>query len=358
MTHSDTRRYARQLTLQEIGTEGQLKLAGASVVVVGAGGLGSPVLHHLVASGVGTVGIVEFDAVDVSNLHRQSLYSTSDVGRDKLIASAERLRAVNPEVQVVPHAVKLTAANADGVLSRYNLVIDGSDTFTTRYVVNDAAVRAGIPNVYASVNQFSGQASVLGAPNGPCYRCLFPDPPPAGLIPSCEDGGVLGVVPSLLGTVQATEALKWILQIGEPLVGRLLLVDALAMEFREIRFDRDPACPTCGDGKQPVAVAETPEITVSELRQRLSGPAPPALVDVREANERQPGDLGGQQIPLGMLDIRLFELDDVRAKPVVVYCAAGGRSARAVQMLRDRGFDARSLRGGMTAWRASSDRDA
>ena len=354
MTFADTQRYARQLTLSEVGPEGQRKLAKAAVVVIGAGGLGSPVLQHLVASGVGTVGVVEFDTVDISNIHRQTLYSTGDVGHAKAEASVDRLRDVNPSVQIVSHAIKLTADTADGVLADYDLVVDGSDTFATRYVVNDAAVRVGIPVVYASVNQFSGQASLLGAPNGPCYRCLFPEPPPPGLIPSCEDGGVLGVVPSLLGTIQAAEALKWILQIGEPLVGRLLLVDALSMEFREIQFDRDPACPACGDQRRQVAVQETPEITAADLRQRLVDPEPPALLDVREASERRPGDLDGRLIPLGTLDVRTFELDDVRDAPLVVFCASGGRSARAVQLLRDRGFDAVSLRGGMTAWHASA----
>ncbi len=354
MTPVDTRRYARQLTLREIGADGQRKLAEASVVVIGAGGLGSPVLHHLVASGVGTVGIVEFDTVDISNLHRQTLYSTSDVGVDKLTASAERLQAVNPDVRIVPHALRLTSATAVDVLSEYDLAVDGSDTFTTRYVVNDAAVQVGIPVVYASVNQFSGQASLLGAPDGPCYRCLFPEPPPAGLIPSCEDGGVLGVVPSILGSIQAAEALKWILQIGDPLVGRLLLVDALAMEFREVRFGRDPLCPTCGDSRHPVKVSETPEVTVRRLRRRLEGPNPPTLIDVRDPEERQPGDLEGTSIPLATLDARGSELEAFRGKDVVVYCAAGGRSAQAVRFLRERGYEAESLRGGMAAWHASA----
>ena len=350
----DTRRYARQLTLREIGADGQRKLAEASVVVIGAGGLGSPVLHHLVASGVGTVGIVEFDTVDISNLHRQTLYSTFDVGVDKLAASTERLQAVNPDVRIVPHAIKLTSATAVDVLAGYDLVVDGSDNFATRYVVNDAAVGVGVPIVYASVNQFSGQASLLGAPGGPCYRCLFPEPPPVGLIPSCEDGGVLGVVPSILGTIQATEALKWILQIGAPLVGRLLLVDALAMEFREVQFGRDPMCPTCGDHRRPTEVTETPEVTVRELRRRLEGPSPPALIDVREAGERRPGDLDGESIPLPTLDIREPELEAFRGRDVVVYCAAGGRSAQAVRFLRERGYKAESLRGGMAAWHASA----
>lgn len=351
MTTLDRHRYARQLSLTEVGEAGQRRLAEASVLVIGAGGLGSPVLHHLVASGVGTVGIVEFDTVDVSNLHRQTLYSSHDVGEPKVDASSRRLLAVNPEVRIVPHAVQLHPENSDDLLASYDLVIDGSDTFTTRYAVNDAAVRAGIPLVYASVSQFSGQASVFGWKGGPCYRCLFPDPPPPGLIPSCEEGGVLGVVPALMGTIQATEALKVILEIGEPLSGRLLLFDALSMEFRELHIDRDPNCPMCGDQPRRVQSNSIPEVTSTMLREYLGSSTPPVLLDVREAKERLADHIAGRHIPLGMLDIRAFELDDVRDQPMVVYCASGGRSAQATRLLRDRGFDARSLRGGIQAWR-------
>lgn len=351
MTDLQRLRYSRQMRLPEVGQEGQRRLSDASVLVIGAGGLGSPSLHHLAASGVGRIGVVEFDTVDVSNLHRQTLYSTADVGSPKLDATMRRLADVNPHVELVPHAGRLRADNARDLVGGYDVVLDGSDTFSTRYAVNDASVATGVPTVYASVNQFSGQASVLGAENGPCYRCLFPEPPPAGLIPNCEDGGVLGVVPALLGTIQATEALKLILGIGRPLIGRLLLVDVLAMETREIEFAKDPDCPACGADRQPVAADDVREVTVSELRGRPDGSY--VLLDVREPSERERDDVGGRLIPLGQLGARVAELDDARDRPVVVYCASGGRSAQAARLLGERGFDAVSLRGGLAAWRAS-----
>ena len=355
MTAPDTLRYARQIRLPEVGIEGQVHLSEASVLVVGAGGLGAPVLHHLAASGVGRIGIVEFDDVDLTNLHRQTLYATPDVGRPKIEAAQERLRLINPSVTVEAHAARLTAANADLLIGGYDLVLDGSDTFPTRYAVNDASVRTGTPNIFASVSRFSGQASVFGTETGPCYRCLFPEPPPPDLIPNCEEGGVLGVVPSLLGMIQAAEAIKWILGIGTSLVGRLLLVDVLTMEFREIAVEKDPGCPACGSGELHAPEAEVvSEITVGDLRKRLGTGAGPVLVDVREATEHHADNLGGRLIPLGQLDIRAFELDDVRDQDIVVYCASGGRSARGAQALRDRGFRAVSLRGGMEAWNAMS----
>ena len=357
MSGFDTLRYARQIRLPDVGVEGQQRLSEAAVLVVGAGGLGAPALHHLVASGVGRVGFVEFDHVDVTNLHRQTLYATNDVGRPKAEAARERLAAINPEVTIEAHPVRLGAENAEALLASYDLVLDGSDTFGTRYVVNDASVRTRTPNVFASVSQFSGQISVFGTETGPCYRCLFPDPPPRDLIPNCEDGGVLGVVPSLFGTLQATEALKWILGIGESLTGRLLMIDALAMEIREIAVDRDPECPACGRPavrRAPSVPDDEPvEITVAELRSRLDS-TPPVLVDVREASEHRAGNLGGRLIPLGQLEVRAFELDDVRDDEIVVYCASGGRSAVGARVLRERGLRARSLRGGMEAWNALS----
>lgn len=355
MSPDDTLRYARQIRLPEVGLEGQERLAEASALVIGAGGLGAPALHHLVASGVGRVGFVEFDEVDLTNLHRQTLYATPDVGRPKAEAARERLESVNPGVRVEAHAARLTPSNADALLSSYDVVLDGSDTFATRYAVNDASVRTATPNVFASVSQFSGQASVFGTEHGPCYRCLFPDPPPPDLIPNCEDGGVLGVVPSLMGLIQASEALKLLLGIGEPLVGRLLMLGVLRMEVREISVERDPACPACGrDPRVPLPSVEGPtEITAAELRDQLRV-ARPRLLDVREASERRPGDLEAPLIPLGQLEARAFELDDARGQEVVVFCASGGRSAQAVRLLRARGIRAVSLRGGMTAWRASS----
>ena len=355
MTPQQSLRYSRQIRLPDVGVDGQRRLAEGSALVVGAGGLGSPALHQLVASGVGRVGFVEFDHVDVTNLHRQTLYATPDVGRPKVEAAAERLRAVNPDVAVEPHAMRLSAENAGDLLSDYDVVLDGSDTFATRYVVNDASVRTGTPNVFASVSQFSGQASVFGTEAGPCYRCLFPDPPPPDLIPNCEDGGVLGVVPSLLGLVQAAEALKLLLGIGEPLVGRLLLMDVLTFEVREIAVERDPGCPACGDHRRALAppVDGPDEITAAELRQRLAGDAP-ILLDVREASERRSEDPDARHVPLGQLETRAFELDDVRDRDVVVFCASGGRSMKAARLLSERGFRASSLRGGMTAWHALS----
>ena len=287
--------------------------------------------------------------MDVSNLHRQTLYSTHDVGVPKLDAALRRLRDVNPDVDLVAHPGRLAADNAEEIVGAYDIVLDGSDTFSTRYVVNDASVATGVPVVYASVNQFSGQASIFGLENGPCYRCLFPEPPPAGLIPNCEDGGVLGVVPSILGTVQATEALKLILGIGRPLVGRLLLFDALAMEMREIGFSKDPDCPACGANRQPVATDDVAEVTAAELRARPEGTY--ALLDVREPYERRASHVGGQFIPLGEIEDRMSEI--ARAQPVVVYCASGVRSAQAARLLAAQGYDVSSLRGGMAAWQAS-----
>jgi adenylyltransferase/sulfurtransferase len=348
-------RYSRQSILPEVGPEGQARLAAASVLVVGAGGLGSPALTYLAAAGVGRLGVVEFDAVEESNLHRQTLYATPDVGRPKLDVAAERLRALNPLVDVVPHAGRLDAGNAERLVGAYDLVLDGTDTFATRYLVNDASVLTGTPNVYASVGQFEGQASVFGAPGGPCYRCLFPEPPPPGLVPNCAEGGVLGVLPGLLGTIQATEALKVLLGVGRPLVGRLLLLDALSMEARTLEVPRDPACPACGDTPsisqiQPMP-PPVPEITVRDYKERLDADDAPFLLDVREPKEYEGANLGGALIPLGELPDRLDEIADHRDDEVVVHCRSGARSAKAVELLRAEGFsDAKNLKGGIHAW--------
>ncbi len=352
MSPSQSQRYARQIQLPEIGEAGQKRLADASCLVVGTGGLGSPALHHLVASGVGRVGFVEFDDVDITNLHRQTLFSTQDVGRPKAQAALERLRAVNPEVTVECHPKRLDADNADTLLAGYDVVVDGSDTFATRYVVNDAAVRTGTPDVFASVGPFSGQASVFAAADGPCYRCLFPDPPPPGLIPNCADGGVLGVVPSLFGTIQASEALKLLLGIGDPLIGRLLMIDLLAVEVREIGIERDPQCPACGLGRLAPA-AEAGEISPGELRARMTDGGV-ELLDVREPGERAEDHIGGTHIPLGMLEARLFELEARKPEEIVVYCKVGGRSAQAAHLLAERGHRVLSLRGGLDAFRRLS----
>ena len=338
------------MRLDDVGEAGQKRLTNASVLVIGAGGLGSPALQHLAGSGVGSLGIVEYDQVDLSNLHRQTLYTTKDVGRPKVDAALARLSAVNPLVDIKVHPFKLDASNATQLFEDYDLVLDGSDTFSTRYVVNEASVRTRTPNVFASVSQFSGQASVFGTEDGPCYRCLFPAPPPAGLIPNCDEGGVLGVVPALLGTIQATEALKLILGIGTSLVGRLLLVDALDLTTREIAIERDPGCRACGSGERLVDERPVEEVTAARLREELASSSPPHLLDVRTDAERVEGHIGGRSIPIEQLRDRLGEADDLLGQDVVVYCASGVRSERAVRELVARGHSARSLQGGMHSW--------
>lgn len=356
----DMTRYSRQILLPEIGLAGQERLRQSSVLVVGAGGLGSPVALYLAAAGVGRIGLVDPDRVEVSNLHRQVLYGTADVGRPKVEAAAERVHALNPTLDVAAHPVRLDVTNADDLLAAYDVVADGTDTFATRYVVNDASVRTRTPNVFASVSRFDGQASVFGVPGGPCYRCLFPEPPPDGLVPSCADGGVLGVLPGLLGMIQATEALKVLLGIGEPLVGRLLLVDARSMAFRTLMVDPDPACPVCHAETRSSAAATPPtlqqgrirEIAPQALRDRLDGPSPPFLLDVRRPEEKALADLGGANIPLNQLPWRIGELDAHRDDELLaVYCRSGGRSAQAAAYLQEKGFrNVVSLRGGTLAW--------
>lgn len=349
-------RYNRQVLLPELGEDGQRRLAASAVLVVGAGGLGAPALTYLAAAGVGRIGIVDFDTVEESNLHRQILFSTEDVGRDKTEAASARLQALNPLIDVVGYDQRFDAASALDLLDGYDLVLDGTDTFATRYLVNDASVLAGVPNVFASISRFDGQASVFGAPGGPCYRCLFPEPPPAGLIPNCAEGGVLGVLPGLLGTIQATEAIKWLAGMGDPLVGRLLLADALGMDFRTLEIERDPTCPVCGDhptitSLSPEPMSSVPELTVTEYKALRDGDDPPFLLDVREANEYQAANLNGALIPLGQLPFRLHDLEEHRDEPIVVHCRSGARSAQAVQFLRENGFEgAVNLKGGIHAW--------
>ncbi len=357
---ADAERYNRQMLLPEVGPAGQARLAEASVLVVGAGGLGSPVALYLAAAGVGRLGIVDDDRVDASNLHRQILYATADVGRLKTEAAAERLRALNPSVTVERHDERLRADNAEKLISGYDIVADGTDTFATRYVVNDACVATGRPNAFASVSRFSGQASLFATADGPCYRCLFPEPPPAGLVPSCAEGGVLGVLPGLLGTVQATEVLKWILGIGETLAGRLLLVDALDMRVQTLTVERDPTCPVCSNGHngrtlEPSAPVTIPEIGPRDLKALLDSDEPPFLLDVRGADEQAIAEIGGALLPLGELPWRVDELEPHRDGRIVVHCRSGARSAQAVQFLRERGYNAVNLRGGILAWSAEVD---
>jgi adenylyltransferase/sulfurtransferase len=366
LARDEVERYARHLSLPEVGMEGQRRLKAARILCVGAGGLGSPIALYLGAAGVGTLGIVDHDVVDVTNLQRQVLHGTPDVGRPKIASAVDRLRALNPHVVVRAFEVRLTSQNALDILRDFDVVVDGTDNFATRYLVNDACVLLGKPNVYGSVFRFEGQASVFGVNGGPCYRCLYPEPPPPGAVPSCAEGGVLGILPGLVGMIQATEALKLVLCRGESLAGRLLLVDALGMRFRELRLQRDPACPACGDrptitrlqdyeafcgvrGEEREDMNGIAEIEVEELKRRRDAGEDLLLVDVREPHELAISSLGGLHIPLGDLSRRLGELD--RGREVIVYCRSGARSGRAVAFLRQQGFArAVNLAGGVLAW--------
>jgi adenylyltransferase/sulfurtransferase len=370
LSNEEIRRYSRHLIMPEVGIEGQKKLKSARVLAIGAGGLGSPLAVYLAAAGVGTIGIVDFDVVDDSNLQRQILYGASDVGRPKLQAAAERLRDMNPNVRVVPYETRLDSSNALEIFREYDVVADGTDNFPTRYLVNDACVLTGKPNVYASIFRFEGQASVFWAEKGPCYRCLYTEPPPPGLVPSCAEGGVLGILPGLLGVIQATETIKLLLATGEPLVGRLLLVDALSMRFRELKLKKNPDCVVCGPNPtvtklidyeefcgipQEAAmnpVSGIPEITVYDLKTMRDRGDDFVLVDVREPHEFAICSLPGSvKIPLGTLPQNLNRLST--ADEIVVHCKLGGRSAKAVQFLRDSGFrKVRNLAGGIDRWAA------
>lgn len=362
LTNEERLRYSRHTLLPEFGEAGQDKLRAARVLVIGLGGLGSPVAMYLAAAGVGTLGLVEFDTVDLSNLQRQVIHGTPDVGRAKMDSAIDRLRAINPHVMLEPHPGPIDATNARGLVEAYDLVVDGTDNFSTRYLVNDACVLTGRPNVYGSVFRFEGQASVFAATRdgvrGPCYRCLHPEPPPAGLIPSCAEAGVLGVLPGLIGTIQATEAIKLITGIGEPLIGRFLLYDALRMRAREIALPRDPECPVCGDAptiRELVAYdlvcdpAAGDELTVTDLKAWREGGVRHILLDVREPSEVAAVAIDGSlRIPMNVVIGERPELP--RDRPIVVHCQMGGRSAKVTAQLRARGYDARNLVGGIQAW--------
>jgi adenylyltransferase/sulfurtransferase len=364
-------RYRRHLTLPEIGLEGQQALLAARVLLVGAGGLGCPLAQYLAAAGVGTLGLVDDDVVDASNLHRQVLYTTNDVGRPKVEVAAERIAAMNPDVVVERHALRLTSDDALELLAAYDVVVDGTDNFPTRYLTNDACVLLGKPNVHGSIFRFDGQATVFDARHGPCYRCLFPEPPPPGAVPSCAEGGVLGVLPGLIALIQATETVKLVTGVGEPLYGRLLQYDALRMEFNEFRVRKDPKCPVCGESPSVTelidyqgfcglpAAGEAPlsEVTAAEVRRRLDGGETLLLLDVREAAERETACIAGATwIPLGELASRASELEDWRNRPVVVHCHHGGRSARGAALLQEQGFSQVSnLTGGIEAWSLTID---
>ena len=367
LTNQEVARYSRHLIMPEVGMDGQLKLKAASVLCIGAGGLGSPVALYLAAAGVGRIGIVDFDVVDYSNLQRQIIHGTPDVGRKKLDSAADRLNAINPEVTVVLHEAALSSGNALDILEGYDVIVDGTDNFPTRYLVNDACVLLGKPNVYGSIFRFEGQASVFATKGGPCYRCLYPEPPPPGLVPSCAEGGVLGILPGVVGTIQATEAVKLIIGVGEPLINRFLIYDALGMRFRELKLRRDPECPVCGDNPTvrelidyeqfcgvtavaPDEAGDRGDTTVEELKARMDQNDALFILDVREPQEFQICRIPGSTlIPLNDLPKRLTELEG--HDNMVVHCKSGARSAKAAKLLHEAGFKkAQNLRGGILAW--------
>jgi sulfur-carrier protein adenylyltransferase/sulfurtransferase len=374
LSNAEVERYSRHLILPEVGIEGQRRLKAGRVLCVGAGGLGSPAALYLAAAGVGTIGIIDFDAVDASNLQRQILHGTPDVGRSKLQSARDRLSALNPEVRIETHETALTSKNALALFRDYDVILDGTDNFATRYLVNDACVLLGKPNAYGSIFRFEGQASVFATKNGPCYRCLYPEPPPPGLVPSCAEGGVLGVLPGVIGTIQATESIKLLLGGGSTLIGRLLLYDAWNMRFRELKLRRDPACPVCGDHPtvrelidydqfcgitQPAAVAAASgalpadlEVSVEQLKDIQTSGRPLYLLDVREPHEFQICRIPGSTlIPLGQLPARVTELPTGAGAPeIIVHCRSGVRSAKAVRQLQERGIASRNLKGGILAW--------
>ncbi|MHB1936908.1 MAG: molybdopterin-synthase adenylyltransferase MoeB [Acidobacteriaceae bacterium] len=369
LTPEEMVRYARHLILPQVGEAGQLKLKAARVVCIGAGGLGAPLTMYLAAAGVGTLGIVDFDVVEASNLHRQIIHGTHDVGRHKLDSAEDSLRAINPNVKIVKFPTRLKSENALEIFREFDIVADGTDNFPTRYLVNDACVLSGKPNVYASIFRFEGQASVFATESGPCYRCLYPEPPPPGLVPSCAEGGVLGILPGLLGIIQATEVIKLILGEGEPLVGRLLLVDALGMRFRELKLQKNPECPACGahptitklvDYEQFCGLpskSATPAVVVNgiaqmqpeDLKRRVDAGEDLFVLDVREPYEFAIAEMGGRLIPLNDLPQRVGDLDPNRE--IVVHCKAGGRSQKAAEFLAQNGFKKiHNLAGGINAW--------
>lgn len=369
LTTDDLSRYSRHLILPEVGLEGQQRLKAAKVLCVGTGGLGSPLAFYLAAAGVGTLGLVDFDVVDASNLQRQIIHSTKDIGRKKLDSAAEKLTALNPALNVVKHETMLTSANALEILKDYDIVADGTDNFPTRYLVNDACVMLGKPNAYGSIFRFEGQASVFATEEGPCYRCLYPEPPPPGLVPSCAEGGVLGILPGLVGVIQATEVIKLILGKGNPLIGRLLLVDALGMRFRELKLRKNPECPVCGENPTVTQLIDyqqfcgifpetqedkamkngIPQITVKQFKQRRDAGEEIFLLDVREPYEYQIAQIGGTLIPQNDVPNRLAEIP--RDREIVVQCRSGARSQRIAEYLKQSGYaNVANLAGGILAW--------
>jgi len=383
LSNDEISRYSRHLILPEVGMEGQQKLKAAKVLCVGTGGLGAPLALYLAAAGVGTLGLVDFDTVDASNLQRQIIHSTATVGKLKVDSAELMLKGLNPYTNIIKHNVMLTSANALEIFKDYDIIADGTDNFQTRYLVNDACVLLGKPNAYGSIFRFEGQASVFATKEGPCYRCLYPEPPPPGLVPSCAEGGVLGILPGLVGVIQATEVIKLILGIGESLVGRLLLVDALTMKFRTLKLRKNPDCPVCGthptvtalidydqfcgiekpksvgplEIAQNKAVADAPvvdgipQVSVQELKRRLDAREDVFVLDVREPHEVKIVNIGAPLIPLGDLPKRLHELAAEKDRAIVVHCKSGGRSQKAAQFLKSAGFPhVENLAGGILAW--------
>jgi len=372
LSNEEILRYSRHLIMPEVGMEGQLKLKSARVLLIGTGGLGAPLGLYLTAAGVGHIGLVDFDIVDFTNLQRQVTFGTNDVGKPKTEAASARLSNLNPDVQIATYETKLTSENALELFKDYDIVVDGTDNFPTRYLVNDACILLGKPNVYGSIFRFEGQVTVFGMPDGPCYRCLYPEPPPPGLVPSCAEGGVLGVLPGIVGSLQALETIKMIIGRGESLAGRLVLFDALAMKFRELRLRKNPHCPMCGShrkihelidynefcgirGEEEVeSNLKVPEITAHELKERLDSGEDIFVLDVREPHEYQICNIKGHLIPLGELPRRVHELDS--AREIVAHCKSGKRSAQAVDFLRQAGFRKISnLRGGILSWSTEVD---
>jgi adenylyltransferase/sulfurtransferase len=372
LSNEEIKRYSRHLIMPEVGLDGQRRIKAGSVLCIGAGGLGSPAAMYLAAAGVGTIGLVDFDVVDFSNLQRQIIHGTPDVGRSKLASARDRILAINPNVHVETYEVALSSENALKLFEPYDVILDGTDNFPTRYLTNDACVLLGKPNAYGSIFRFEGQASVFATKNGPCYRCLYPEPPPPGLVPSCAEGGVLGVLPGIIGVIQATESIKLLTGIGEPLIGRFLIYDALRMRFRELKLKKDADCPVCGThptvtklidyeqfcgihpaASEPTAVhahSNGTEITSVELKQRLDRGDKLTLVDVREPNEYQINRIPGTVlIPLGEIPRRYAELD--KNDEIIVSCKMGGRSAKAADFLRSVGFTrVLNHRGGILDW--------
>jgi len=372
LTNEEILRYSRHLIMPEVGMEGQLKLKSARVLLIGTGGLGAPLGLYLTAAGVGHIGLVDFDVVDFTNLQRQVTFGTSDVGKPKTAAASARLTNLNPDVQIATYETRLTSENALELFKDYDIVVDGTDNFPTRYLVNDACLLLGKPNVYGSIFRFEGQVTVFGMPDGPCYRCLYPEPPPPGLVPSCAEGGVLGVLPGIVGSLQALETIKLIIGKGESLSGRLVLFDALAMKFRELKLKKNAHCPVCGPQRkihelidynefcgvrgeeEQESNLQVPEISARELKNRLDKGEDIYILDVREPHEYQICNINGHLIPLGELPRRVHELDS--AREIVAHCKSGKRSAQAVDFLKQAGFrKIYNLHGGILSWSTEVD---